>query len=44
MKGFIGGIPVALLAVAAQAKFAERVCHIPFNVLGLELTHGAAGA
>ncbi|KAJ5846622.1 hypothetical protein N7534_010291 [Penicillium rubens] len=24
MKGFIGGIPVALLAVAAQAKFAER--------------------
>jgi hypothetical protein len=22
MKGFIGGIPVALLAVAAQAKFA----------------------
>ncbi|KAJ5384918.1 hypothetical protein N7517_002829 [Penicillium concentricum] len=24
MKGFIGGIPVALLAVAAQAKFAEN--------------------
>ncbi|QQK41422.1 Enamelin [Penicillium digitatum] len=27
MKGFIGGIPVALLAVAAQAKFAERQEH-----------------
>ncbi|KGO40351.1 hypothetical protein PEXP_031660 [Penicillium expansum] len=27
MKGFIGGIPVALLAVAAQAKFAERHEH-----------------
>jgi hypothetical protein len=29
MKGFIGGIPIALLAVAAQAKFVERVCPIP---------------
>ncbi|CRL17201.1 unnamed protein product [Penicillium camemberti] len=27
MKGFIGGIPVALLAVAAQAQFAERHEH-----------------
>jgi hypothetical protein len=31
MKGFIGGIPVALLAVAAQAKFAERVRHLPLE-------------
>ncbi|KAJ5410218.1 uncharacterized protein N7487_004577 [Penicillium crustosum] len=27
MKGFIGGIPVALLAVAAQAQYAERHEH-----------------
>ncbi|KAJ6081613.1 hypothetical protein N7499_006487 [Penicillium canescens] len=27
MKGFVGGIPIALLAVAAQAKFAEHQEH-----------------
>ncbi|KAJ5748696.1 uncharacterized protein N7511_010392 [Penicillium nucicola] len=27
MKGFVGGIPIALLAVAAQAKFVERQEH-----------------
>lgn len=44
MKGFIGGIPVALLAVAAQAKFAERVCPLPLHVLRLKLIQCTARA
>ena len=32
MKGFIGGIPVALLAVAAQAQYAERVCCLGLDI------------
>lgn len=44
MKGFIGGIPVALLAVAAQAKFAERVCHPTLNMPILQLTQCIARA
>jgi hypothetical protein len=28
MKGFVGGIPIALLAVAAQAKFVEHARYL----------------
>ncbi|KAJ5774157.1 hypothetical protein N7457_009053 [Penicillium paradoxum] len=43
MKGFIGGIPVALLAVAAQAQFVERQEHGNHPQTGATVIGGPSG-